>query len=228
MKRFQQLEIHKDHQSLIALLDRMKTAQNAVFFYDQEMSDMVNKNTKGDPICAEFVYYVFRTNDDGLYRAQVFLSLLNTELKVINITSSNPARSELGITRYNIILHCFFHNFIAHFIDASYTDCIFLTGENMSLRDYLGTDVYNALERWATTCNRNSPTADYHDEQEWFAFISLLHDSGKTLHPSDFSQWLSEDMQWPTYYNDVISDLSIKLEYSQSLLDYYNGKRNTQ
>ena len=157
MKRFQQLEIHKDHQSLIALLDRMKTAQNAVFFYDQEMSDMVNKNTKGDPICAEFVYYVFRTNDDGLYRAQVFLSLLNTELKVINITSSNPAHSELGITRYNIILHCFFHNFIAHFIDASYTDCIFLTGENMSLRDYLGTDVYNALERWATTCNRHSP-----------------------------------------------------------------------
>lgn len=226
MKQFKQLEIHRDNGSLMALLDRMKGYENNDFFYNEEKTVLTKERTANDSIVGGTVYAIFSTKSEALYCANVFISVLGEEMKVFNITSDDPRYSNLGVSRYNFILDAFFHGVIARCIDETFTGCVGITGEEISLVPQIGERALEALSRWADTCNKEAPVASYEDEQAWMEFVSILHEEGRTLHPSDFMQWLSEDAKWPTYYNNVIADLGSKLEYSLSLLKYYGEHHN--
>lgn len=221
MKQFNNIEIHKDNASLMRLLERMKKLENSDFYYDKEASERTNQGCKHDTICGGTHYAVFSSNQEALCYAIVFVSVKGDELKVFNINSSDPRFSNLGITRYNFIINNFFHHFMAKCLDESFTDCISISGEVRSLEDEIGEEAFKALCAWENMCNKEAPIAHPMDENAWFVFLCKLKKNRKKLHPSDFSQWLTEDCKWPSYYNNVIAELEENLEYSQSLLDYY-------
>lgn len=220
MKQFVHINIRKEHAELIDLLERMKSTANDDFYYNDEMTQRVNGDNRGVGL-DNYIYAIFTSEKDELFYANVFISINGDELKLLNITSNDHRYSELGVLRYNLIVNNFFHHFMARCLDASYNGCISMTGENVMMADVVGEDTYKALHAWESLCNKAAPTSNGYDEDRWFEFVIRLHNSGKVLNPSDFGQWLSEDCRWPTFYNNVISDLEIKLEYSLSLLKYY-------
>lgn len=225
MKQFIQLEINRDHDTLMALLDRMIKNPTDDFAYNQELSDRANEKKAGAGL-EGFEYAVFTSNKEQLFLSNVFVWVKDDEMRVFNIGSEDSRFSELGMTRYNLVIEQFFHHYIARFLDASYTGCIKMTGEEKSMEKMLGEEVYKALHAWESACNKGAPTANAYDEERWFEFVSKLFDSGKYLDASDFGQWLTEDCGWPPAYNDVIYDMEVKLEYAISLLRYYDGRGN--
>ena len=226
MKQFNRIEIHKDNASLMVLIEKMIALKKEDFQYDKEASAKTNEACENDTICRGTYYALFKTDLESLYKTTVFVSVKGNELKVFNITSSDSRYSDLGITRYNFVLNQFFHHFMARCLDASYSNSISISGEEQKMEDLIGEDAYKALTKWEHSCNKETPVSHPMDEQLWFDFICKLHESGKNLHPSDFSQWLSEDCKWSSYYSEAIDDLSEKLEYSLSLLKYYGQFNN--
>lgn len=225
MKQFIQLEIRKDHDTLMGLLDKMIKSPTDDYIYNKERSDDANKGKEGVGL-EDFEYAVFTSNKEQLFYSNVFVWVKDDELKVFNIGSDDSRFYELGITRYNLVIEDFFHHYIARFLDASYTGCVKVSGDEKSLEKILGKEVYEALHVWESTCNKGAPTANLYDEERWFEFVCRLHESGKELDSSDFGQWLSEDCGWPPAYNDVIYEMELKLEYAISLLRYYGGRCN--
>ena len=228
MKQFKRIEIQKDNASLMKLVEKMKALDNEDFYYDQEASDRTNEGCKKGSVCATTYYALFSTKQDSLYLTTVYVSVKDNELKVFNVTSSDPRYSELGVERYNFVITQFFHNFMVRCMDASLSDRIVMLGEEPDLKDLIGGDAYNALIQWEQSCNKDNPIAHPMDEKKWFKFLKKLHDSGKIFHPEDFSQWLTEDRKWSSYHNGVIIELADKLEYSLSLLNYYDDTSNTE
>ena len=226
MKQFNHIEIHKDNALLMQLLEKMKELKNDYFFYDKEASEKTNDDCINDNICGNTFYALFKTNSESLFFSTVFVSVKDGVLKVFNIISSDSRFSNLGVSRYNFVIDVFFHYVIERCIDESYTNCISISGEEHSLEKDLGNDVYNALKAWEVQCNKDAPVSHPMDEKAWFLFLKKLHKSGKSLHPSDFGQWLTEDCKWPSFYNDIIAEMEEKLEYSLSLLNYYVGSDN--
>ena len=222
MKKFNHVEIHRENSELLSLLDKMKSLQNQDFSYNEELSQNTNEDTKSDSICGGILYAVFTTTKDELFNTNVFVSVKGDELKVFNMTSNNEKYWDLGVTRYNLVMSVFFHHFMAKCLDESYNGCVEMTGETQDMREIIGEKAFDALNSWEKTCNKDAPTSNYYDEQAWFAFLSILYNEGKELHPEDFESWLIEDCHWSSYYNEVINQLGLKLEYSQSLLKYYD------
>jgi hypothetical protein len=226
MKQFNHIEIHKENATLMKLVEKMKALKNEDFFYDKEASDRTNDGCKNDPVCGGTYYALFTTKQESLYLATVFVSVKDDELKVFNITSSDPRYFILGIERYNYVINHFFHHFMARCLDMSFTGSITVSGEELSVENLIGKEAYEALVKWEKTCNKDNPLAHPMDERMWFAFLKALHDNEKIFHPDDFSQWLSDDCHWSSYYNNVIAKLAETLEYSLSLLNYYDSVDN--
>lgn len=221
MKQFNHIEIHKDNTSLMALVGKMIALEKEDFHYDKEASERTIESCKNDTICGGTYYALFKTELESLYKTTVFVSVKDDELKVFNISSSDPRYSDLGITRYNFVINQFFHHFMVKCLDASFSNCISISGEEQKMEDIIGEDAYKALMKWENYCNKENPISHPEDEQLWFDFVCKLHEGGRNLHPSDFSQWLSEDRKWSSYYSEAIDELSDKLEYSLSLLNFY-------
>lgn len=227
MKKYNRIVIRSDNTSLTTLVEKMKSLVGEDFYFDLEASERTNESYKKDSICRGTDYAVFKSELESLYKTQVFLSVKDDELNVFNIISSDSRYSKLGVNQYNFVLNHFFHHFMAKCLDASFSNCIHIIGEEQRMEDLIGKEAYNALFRWEKTCNKESPISHPMDENMWFAFICELHKTGKTLHPRDFEQWLTEDCKWPSIYNNVIAGLSESLEYSLSLLKYY-GDNSSQ
>ncbi len=226
MKQFNHIEIHKDNASLMALVDKMIALKNEDFHYDKEASERTNEGCKNDTICEGTYYFLFKTDLESLYKTTVFVSVKGNELRVFNVISSDTRYFDLGITRYNFVIDQFFHHFMSKCLDTSFSNCISISGEEQKMENIIGEDAYKALMKWENFCNKENPTSHPTDEELWFDFLCKLHKSGKSLHPSDFSQWLSEDCKWSSYYSEAIDDLTEKLEYSLSLLNYYGQFNN--
>lgn len=223
MKKYNSIEIHSNNASLTTLVEKMKGLISEDFSYDSEASERTNASCENDSVCKGTDYAIFKSESESLYKAQVSVSVKGDELKVFNIISSDKRYSRLGVNQYNFVLDCFFHHFMAKCIDASFANCIFIIGEGQQMEDLIGKEAYKALRSWEQTCNKEHPISHSMDESMWFSFICELHKTGKMLHPTDLEQWLTEDCKWPSFYNNVIAELSERLEYSLSLLKYYEN-----
>lgn len=220
MKQFKEIKIKKDDASLMLLVERMKELNDDYFSYDEEISDRVNKNCKN--VC-DGTYAVFRTNSESLFYAQVYIVKKN-ELRICNITSSDHRFSELGISRYNYVFDEFYHRIIEPCIDESFANCISITKEEYSIEEDLGSNVYNAFKTWENQCDKNAPITKPFDEKAWFKFVTELYKSNKPFDISNFGRWLAEECDWTC--NDIIEEMKDNLEYSRSLLEYYDQNIN--
>ena len=217
MLKYQFLTITHPEEELVKLLRELKKVNQGIFQYQKKLASDYAKNI----FAPEDHVGCFKTRRATLAEASVWVVITGNELKVTNITPT--AASSLGIIKYNMILNAFFHDFVAKYIDKSWTNCIFISGEETSLSEVLSVDVYKALETWETSCNKESPLAHPLDRERWMKFITLLHKDEVELSVNDFSQWLSEDKNWPQVFNNQIAELQESLEYSLELLNYYDG-----
>ena len=227
MKKFISIKIQDSNSSLTELLKKMIDQKDKDFVYDADTSERVNQDCKNDPICKGNLYAVFKTKLDSLYKTYVYISIKGDELDVFNITSQDPRYSRLNVTQYNFVMNFFFHHFMARFLDSSFSNKVFFSGEDQKMIDLIGENAYNALVQWEKTCNKDNPISHPMDEDKWFYFICELYKSGKNLHPSDLEKWLTEDCNWSSFYNEVISQIANELEYSLELLKYY-GEYNSK
>ena len=217
MYKYQFLTITHPEEELVALLEKMKDSKQGTFLFQKKLS-MDYANNIFAPInhvgC-------FKTRRTSLSEASVWVVITGKELKVTNITPNTVG--SLGITLYNIILQSFFHDFIANFIDKTWEGSISISGEKISISDFLPSEIYTALENWESLCNKDNPISHPQDLERWMKFVILVHKEDIDLSIEDFSQWLSEDKKWPTHLNKQICELEENLEYSLDLLRYYDG-----
>lgn len=216
MKKFKQIVITHPHEELVSLLNTLKKSKG-IFAYKRKKSLEYARNI----FHTEETVACFATERNALAKASVWVVVTNNELRVTNITSKESG--PLGITLYNLILEFFFHNFMAKYLDCSWSNSIYITGEDISMAEILTHEAFGALQRWERACNHTSPITNDSDRNLWFEFICLLHRDRINLNIEDFSQWLSEDCGWPSGLNDIIYELGLKLEYSLELLRYYDG-----
>lgn len=218
MRKFQKLIIEHPHDDLVALLNNMKAAEKTVFEYRSVISTGYARSTFQK---LEHVG-MFRAKRKSLFESMVWVIIDKDCLKVVNITPSTC--SSLGIDQYNYVLTTFFQEFIAKFLDESWSGCVHITGEIVGIDSMLTPRCYEALKHWELSCNKSSPIAHPNDEARWLLFVSYLHKDRKecSMTLSDFQKWLSEDMKWPSGFNEQISEMQINLEYSLSLLEYYD------
>ena len=226
MKHFIQLTINKDHNTLMDLLEKMKANPTDDFELNEEKTTDANKDKEANGL-SEFEYAVFTSHKEQMFFSNIFVWVKGGELCVFNIGSEDARFSELGVERYNLVIQQFFHHYIARFLDASYTGCVKITGEEKTMEKIVGETVYKKLKAWESLCNKDAPTTNSYDEERWFDFVCSLVENNVELDVPDFGQWLTEDCGWPTAYNDVVFETELKLEYSLSLLKYY-GKRHNQ
>ena len=217
MLKYQFLTITHPEEELVDLLRKMKEAKKGAFLYQKSLASDYAKNI----FVEEDHVGCFKTRRASLAESSVWVVITGNELKVTNITPSVVSR--LGITEYNVILRAFFTDFIAKFIDESWSGSVAISGEKVTMADMLTKETYEALMCWESSCNKTSPISHPQDKMNWMKFVTLLHKEGTDLSLSDFSQWLSEDKNWPSAYNSQVFDLELNLEYSLELLDYYDG-----
>lgn len=217
MLKYQYLTIRHPENELVNLLRQMKEVTRGAFIYQKTFSSEYAKNI----FKSEDHVGCFKTRRTTLAESSVWVVITGDELKVTNITPS--VVSSLGIIEYNLILNAFFNDFIVKFIDETWIEDVFISGERTSLSDILSVETYQALTRWEATCNKSMPISHPDDRERWMEFVSLLHNDGNKLSVTDFGQWLAEDKKWPTAYNDKINELEIYLEYSLDLLDHYDA-----
>lgn len=213
MRKYIQLHItHPERQRLIDLLGEIKQYNNTAFKLNRFETENYAKNTFksiNEVAC-------FKTERKSLYESKVWLYIGSEGLVVANITSD--INNNLGIVNYNIILNTFFQEMVAPNLQREY-NCN-LTGEYVSMRDYLPDEVYNKLNAWQGTCNKSMPIAHPLDYERWLDFVvSYYNNHNQELTPDDLEQWLIEDCNWPQAYNDEIFKMAVKFEYSIDLLN---------
>lgn len=216
MRKYQQLTIVHAKDQLIELLNELKSAKG-IFSYKRNKSIEYAKNI----FHTEDTVGCFYTDRVTLNKSTVWVVITGDEMKVTNITPGTV--SSLGIVRYNMVLNTFFHDFLKKYLDNTWESSVSMTGEYVTLADMMSLETYQALERWERNCNRVSPNINESDERLWFEFVRLLHNENVDLNVEDFAQWLTEDRGWHSELSDVIADLELKLEYSLSLLSYYDA-----
>ena len=111
MKQFIELVIHRDNDVLLGLLEKMKDLADDEFAYNEEKSEMMNTNNVGVGLDG-YVYAAFSAKKEDLFFAHVLVSVKDSELKVFNINSEDRRFTELGVLRYNLVVHEFFHHFL--------------------------------------------------------------------------------------------------------------------
>lgn len=223
MKRFRTLEIKNAPERIELLLDKLKKAKGYAFSYDEKKSKMTDPKKGGIHDVKE--YAIFHSDSPNYYKSDVFVMVRDGFLEVVNITSQEKDFSSLGIANYNFIITSFFYDFIANFIDASFS--VSITGDEVSIKDKIGEEAYKALESWSDLCNKTSPFVHQYDLERWFEFIWLVFKNHIQLSTSELEQWLTEEKDWSPILDDVISDITSKYEYSLDLLSYVNNKTNS-
>lgn len=218
MRRFQELVIEHNEEELVRLLNKLKEDKKSPFEYRTIISNGFARSTfiKPDHVG------LFKSSRKSQFESMVWVVIKGNTLKVVNIVPST--RSTLGIEQYNSILTSFVEEFIRKHIDENWNDRIHITGEMVDIRTLLSPRCYDALMSWEGTCNKSAPISHPQDEQRWLLFVSYLHKDKDQCNfdLSDFTQWLSEDQHWPSGYNEQIYELQVNLEYSLTLLDYYD------
>ena len=217
MLKYQFLTIKHPEDDLVNLLKQMKGVTKGAFLYQKALASEYAKNI----FMEEDHVGCFKTRRTSLAESSVWVVITGDEFKVTNITPSTV--SSLGVVEYNQILRAFFDDFIAKFLDESWSGCVSISGECITLSDILSEETYKALVKWEVGCNKTAPISHPYDRDLWMDFVTLLHKDGTELSVSDFGQWLSEERKWPVAYNNQILELEIYLEYSLDLLDRYDG-----
>ena len=215
MKRFQHLTIrHEDPRRLIALLGRMKEANNKAFKYLKTESNNYAKNifkTVDKVAC-------FKTERKTLFESKVWLYISDAGLVVANITSDS--NRNLGIVNYNLVLNSFFNDIVQPLVRGFQCD---LTGEDVSFEVILPSEVYRKLNLWQSSCDKSAPIAHPLDNERWMDFVvSYFEECDCDITSVDLQQWLSEDCQWPQGFSDSIQEMGMLFEYSMDLLRAYN------
>lgn len=219
MKKYRHLTVKNDDpERLASLLDSMKSGQNKVFRLLKTETANYAKNI----FLPQEKVACFKTDRKSLYESKVWLYIGKEGLVVANITSETNRR--LGITDYNHILLAFFTEVVRPYIDGF--DCE-LTGEDVAFSEILPTAVFQKLNIWQISCNKSDPIGHPLDREKWMDFIAAYFDQcNEVITSSDLQQWLSEDCEWPSGYNDSIQEIGVFFEYSIDLLSAFHEYKN--
>lgn len=221
MKKFKTLEIQNSQDRINSLLEKMKKAKDLVFFYDEEKTKSIDLRNIGIRDVKE--YAVFHTESPAYYKSNVFVMVRDNQLSVANIVpTEKQGRRMETVNYYNLIINAFFYDFIAKFIDSSFT--VYITGDELSVKDQIGDETYEALEKWSSLCNRTSPFSHPYDLERWFEFVRLAAKNDIKLSSSELEQWLTEEQGWPSELDEILSDVANRYEYSIELIKYVTDK----
>lgn len=211
MKAFKNITIRNNQERLISLLQEMRSASGLPFEYRAKLSEQYANMIFSD----RSKVACFKTNRVSLFESVVWVLVTEEKLIVTNITSEK--NTNLGISNYNLILDRFFQDFVAKFIDETFS--VQISGEVVELSEILPAEVYEKLDLWADTCNKDGGVCHPLDYQRWMEFVVAAHNYQIELSPADLEKWLHEDKMWPVGYNDTIDKLAVMYEYGRDLLN---------
>lgn len=218
MRKFTELVIESEEQNLIQLLEHLKTANSKQFVFEKKLSEEYAQNifvNNNQVAC-------FRTTQKKHFDSKIWIVANNTQFRITNIVSNTI--SELGIARYNQVMHDFFYDFVSKFLDERYK--VHYSGEIINMNELISEAAYDALTRWESACNKSNPIGHSSDEELWFEFIKQLVKNRDKLTTSDLEKWLVEDKNWSfSFLNEEISKLIAYYEYGIDLLSYYENSK---
>lgn len=205
MKKFRHLEITADSENVLkSFLEAAKNRQCPVFKYKKTNSIEYAKNI----FTSEDMVACFKTERKSLFQAMVWMVISNQKLWVANITST--INSSLGIVNYNLILMTFFDEVISPLLH-NFNVTVNLTGDNIRMSSMLHPETFELLNRWQQTCNKSMPIAHPGDYKLWMQFVVSYCNKNQPqkLSPENLEQWLEEDCNWRSAYNDEIDRKSV-------------------
>lgn len=218
MRKFTELVIESEEQNLIHLLENLKTANSKQFVFEKKLSEEYAQNI----FVNDNQVACFRTTQKKHFDSKIWIVANNAKFRITNIVSNTI--SELGIARYNQVMHDFFYDFVSKSLDERYK--VYYSGEIIEMNGLISKAAYDALIKWESVCNKSNPIGHPSDEKLWFEFIKQIVKNGDKLTASDLEKWLIEDKKWSfPFLNEEISKLISYYEYSIDLLNYYDNSK---
>lgn len=218
MKKYKELSINHPENELVSLLSRMKNDKQSIFEYRSIITNGYARSTFQN---TDHVG-MFKSKRKSYFESMVWVLIEDNVLKVVNIVPSTC--SKLGIDQYNRILLSFYNDFIAKHIDDTWDSSVHISEDEIGIDSMLTQRCFDSLRNWEESCDKSSPISNPNDEQRWMLYVSYLHKDKEecSFSYSDLKQWLIEDKKWPSGFHEQIEELVINLEYSLTLLDYYD------
>lgn len=178
------------------------------------------KDLRGHAIDDEDAIVLVRDAFDDVDESCMVLWQEGGGYKVSNIVPRNV--SELGITKYNVILR----DFLVRVAEpASRAGCfeVELSSPHQSLDDWLDADPATALRRFSRLANKSTGAAHPMDRDRWYAFLIATHHASKRLDTDQLVRWLVEVERWS---EDRAYELAIDYEFALGLLEQYDHYRS--
>lgn len=160
-----------------------------------------------------------REKGDGIEAVGLLLWSREAGYEVTSIVPRNVR--ELGFESYNAALQ----DFVSRVAEPASRIADFqieMTPDRQSLRDWVSSDVAEALRRFSVLANKSTGSSHPSDRERWFEFLFLAHRSPKHLDTDRLIRWLVEVESWP---EETAHDLAIQYELGLDLLKAYDRSR---
>lgn len=158
-----------------------------------------------------------READGDLEAAGLVLFGTTDGFEVVNIVPITV--SELTHRAYNAILRDFERRVASPAALLTGFE-VAVTGDQLSLSDWLNPASASSLQRFSNLANKSSGASHPLDRNRWFAFLIEAHRGNTKSDPSLLRRWLVEVEGWP---EEIAYDLSSEYEFARGLLGRYDS-----
>lgn len=163
------------------------------------------------------VIVLVRQAFDGIDESALVLWEEEGGYYLANIVPRND--SELGITRYNLVLRDFIDK-VANPASLAGGFDVATTVDRQSLEDWLSEGPATALRRFSVLANKSSGSVHPMDRERWFTFLIAVHKSADQLDTDQLVRWLVEVEGWSV---SKAHSLASEYELAQDLLVQYDN-----
>lgn len=219
MQRFKQLQIIGNTQTVLELLDTLKTKKGKVFEYNRAYTEDYARNIFRD--VAEVG--CFKTSRLSLLGSYVWLLFDKDHLHVTNITSDiNPSLTK---EQYNQVLDSFVSDFVRPFLKDDLANLIIdITPGELSMSDLVSEDSYNALNQWQEAYDKYYMEEDFLTYSMWIKAIVALVKNNDVVDYEDFREWLIDDCGWPESLEETIHLFYLRYEVGRDVLNEWKNE----
>ncbi len=181
------------------------------------------RDKKGEEFCSREAekggkYHGFRHKSSGKTRAACvwIYGSAPTGYRIINIIPSDAP--ELSIAEYNEISDEFCRLFLRPLQEKGVLTLLEFAGE-IDLKVELGQALFNLLNTFSVTANKDTGSSQSEDRRRWFAFLVAFAKTDVELSSETLRCWLIGE-EWPT---EIADRLAAEFEFGVGLLRSADG-----
>ncbi len=214
MKVFQDLELRGDRDSLVRLVENIRTRLSNGWTRAEEVERRYSRDVRRETYC----FSCTKIGD----RESATLLLVQSEPGLLRVSNIIPRETgKLSINQYNRILNDFYDRFVHSEAGEMGVEGSPSSAE-MNLEDFISHEAAEKLRVFSSCANKSTGSSHPNDRERWYDFIITTYTEGNKLDNDILFRWLVEEEKWP---EEIAHDLIIEYEFAGGLISFYDRRR---